>query len=393
MSCRFWQSGASADTGVRPDRFRSGRALPLIANRETMTLPHAALFDPVTLGALMLPSRIVMAPMTRNRAGPGNAPGPYAATYYSQRASAGLIVTEAIQVSADGQGYPATPGMHTQEQTEGWRGVVDAVHSAGGRIVAQLYHVGRISHPVFQPGGGLPVAPSAIRPAGDCYGPDWKKLAFETPAELDQDGIDRIVGQFGAAAANARAAGFDGVEIHAGNGYLVDQFLRDGSNRRADGYGGSPENRARFLAEVVAAVTGAWDGGDRVGVRVSPWNAYNDMSDSAPERLFPVAGRAVAPFGLAYVHVIEPVGTPAPVARKIADAARTRLIVNSGYNGRTAEAAIASGQADAVSFAKHFIANPDLPARLKARLPIADPDRATIYGGGETGYTDYLPAG
>ncbi|WP_436637920.1 alkene reductase [Microbaculum sp. FT89] len=346
------------------------------------------LFEPVAFGDLTLPNRVVMAPMTRNRAGPGNAPGPLTATYYAQRASAGLIVTEATQVSPHGQSYPATPGLHAQDQIEGWRAVVDAVHAAGGRIVAQLCHGGRISHPAFQPGGARPVAPSAIAPAGHIYGPDWSKRAYEVPVALDRLGIEAIVRDFATAAANARAAGFDGIEIHAGNGYLVDQFLRDGSNRRDDAYGGPPERRARFLAEVVEAVADRV-GGARLGVRFSPWNGYNDMADSAPERLFPIAGKSVAPFGLAYVHVVEPVGTATSIARRIADAAATKLIVNGGYDAATAACAVGSGDADAVAFAKPFIANPDLAARIAAGRPFAEADKATIYGGGARGYTDY----
>ncbi len=282
---------------------------------------------------MTLLNRIVMAPMTRNRAQPGNVAGLNAATYYAQRASAGLIVTESIQVSPAGQSYPATPGLHSEEQTKGWRTTVRSVHAAGGLIIAQLCHGGRISHPLIQPGGATPLAPSAIKPEGQIFGPDWKKHDFVKPEALDEAGITAIVADFAAAAENARTAGFDGVEIHAGNGYLIDQFLCEGSNRRDDGYGGPPENRVRFLAEVAEAVSNVM-GADRTGVRVSPWNAFNDMSDSAPEKLFPVAGKALARFGLAYLHVIEPVGTKKPLARKISDAARTRLIVNSGYDGK-----------------------------------------------------------
>ncbi|MEJ8571127.1 alkene reductase [Microbaculum marinum] len=371
---------------------RGGR-LSIAGRRQRNGSRTLTLFDPVDLGTLALKSRIVMAPMTRNRAGPGNVPGPLAATYYAQRASAGLVITEATQVAPEGQGYPDTPGLHSTEQTDGWRRVVDAVHEAGAPIVAQLFHVGRISHPLFQPERRLPVAPSPIRPAGSCYGPDWTKIPYETPAELDRGGIDRIVRQFGAAAANARAAGFDGVEIHAGNGYLVDQFLRDGTNRRSDGYGGPPENRARFLVEILEAVTAAWGGGDRIGVRLSPWNGYNDMADSDPAAAFPRFGGAVAGFGLAYVHVIEPADAGTPIARRISAAAGAPLIVNGGHDGASAARAVAAGAADAVSFARWYIANPDLPARLRAGLPLAEPDKATIYGGGAKGYTDYPPAG
>jgi N-ethylmaleimide reductase len=337
---------------------------------------------------MTLLNRIVMAPMTRNRAGAGNVPGLNAATYYAQRASAGLVITESIQVSPAGQSYPATPGLHTEEQVKGWRTAVRSVHAAGGLIVAQLCHGGRISHPLIQPDGATPLAPSAIKPDGQIFGPDWKKHDSVKPEALDEAGIAAIIAEFAQAAENARAAGFDGVEIHAGNGYLIDQFLCEGSNRRDDGYGGAPANRARFLAEVVEAVSQVM-GPDRTGVRVSPWNAFNDMSDSAPEKLFPIAGKALSRFGLAYLHVIEPVGTKNPIARKIADAAQTKLIVNSGYDGDTAAHAVKTGGADAVSFAKHFIANPDLPARIAHNLPLAEADRETYYGGGAKGYTDY----
>jgi len=348
------------------------------------------LFESVNLGALTLLNRVVMAPMTRNRAGPGNAPGLNAATYYAQRASAGLVITESIQISPAGQSYPGTPGLHTEEQVKGWRTVVRSVHAAGGLIAAQLCHGGRISHPLIQPDEATPVAPSPIAPEGQIFGPDWKKHDFVRPRALDKDGIAAIVAQFAAAAENAKAAGFDAVEIHAGNGYLVDQFLCEGSNRREDAYGGSHENRVRFLVEVTEAVTGVM-GGERTGVRVSPWNAFNDMSDSAPEKLFPVAGKALAPFGLAYLHVVEPVDTKKPIARRIANAANTRLIVNGGYDRDSALAVLNRGAADAVSFAKYFISNPDLPARLSRDLPLAEPDRATYYGGGANGYTDYPP--
>ncbi len=351
------------------------------------------LFEPVTLGAVRLPSRIVMAPMTRNRAGPGNVPGPLTATYYAQRASAGLIVTESIQVSPEGQGYPTTPGLNDDAQQAGWAAVVEAVHAAGGRIAAQLVHAGRISHPVFQPDGGLPVAPSAIAPAGFAYGPDWRKIPFETPRALDAAGIAAVVDAYGAAAARARAAGFDAVEVHAGNGYLVDQFLRDGSNRRSDRWGGTAENRARILCDIAGAVVAGFGAADRVGVRFSPWNTYNDMTDSDPARTFPVAAGVLGGLGLAWVHVVEPAGTAEPIARAMAAAAGAPLILNGGYLAEAAEAAIRGGAADAVSFGKPFIANPDLPARFRAGLPLAEADRATIYGGGAKGYTDYPPAG
>ena len=308
-----------------------------------------------------------MAPLTRNRAGPGNVPSDLAVTYYTQRAGAGLIVTEATQVAPEGQGYPNTPGIHTDAQVAGWKRVTDAVHAAGGRIVLQLWHVGRISHPLFQPGGVLPVAPSAIAPAGQTYGPDWKKIDYVAPRALDTAELPGIVAGYVEGARRAKLAGFDGVEVHGANGYLLDQFLRDGSNKRTDGYGGSIENRARLMLEVVAAVTEVW-GADRVGLRLSPHNAYNDMADSNPRATFGYVARAIAPLRLAYLHVIEPADTP-PEQRLLAAlkaAAGVPLIANWGYTQASAEAVIASGAADAVAFGKLYIANPDLAQRFAA---------------------------
>src|SRR5579863_9015161 len=262
------------------------------------------LLSPFRLGPLTLPNRVVMAPMTRNRAGPDNAPGPLNASYYAQRASAGLIVSEATQVSPQGLGYPGTPGIHSAEQVAGWRLVTDAVHRAGGRIFLQLWHVGRISHPALQPGGALPVAPSAIAPSGQAWTLEGMK-PYVTPHALEASEIAGIVEDFRRGARNAREAGFDGVELHGANGYLIDQFLRDGTNRRSDGYGGSAQNRARFLVEVTEAIVGEW-GGDRVGVRLSPTNPYNDIADSHPAATFAVAVGALERFGLAYLHVVEP---------------------------------------------------------------------------------------
>lgn len=353
---------------------------------------RAVLAAPLVLGAIALANRVAMAPMTRNRAGAGGVPTALTADYYAQRAGAGLIVTEAIQVEPAGQGYPDTPGLHAPAQAAGWRGVTEAVHAAGGRIVAQLCHVGRVSHPVYQPGGRRPVAPSAIAPAGAAYGPDWRKLPFETPDALDAAGIAGVVAAFAAAAGNAIGAGFDGVEIHAGNGYLIDQFLRDGSNRRDDGYGGPPAARARLLVEVAGAVVAAVGGGGRVGVRFSPWNPYNDMADGDPPATFGAAAAALEPLRLAYLHVVEPETGPVRIARPLADAAGCALILNGGYDPDAAAAAVAEGRADAVSFGKPFIANPDLPARIARGLALAVPDPKTIYGGGATGYVDYPAA-
>ena len=349
------------------------------------------------LGPLMLPNRVVMAPMTRNRAGPDNVPGPLNATYYAQRASAGLIVTEATQVSPQGVGYPGTPGIHSAAQVAGWKGVTDAVHAAGGRIFLQLWHVGRISHPSLQPDGASPVAPSAIAPAGQAMTPDGMK-PFVTPRMLETAEIAGIVEDYRRGARNARTAGFDGVELHGANGYLIDQFLRDGANRRTDGYGGSASNRARFLVEVTQALIGEW-GADRVGVRLSPTNPYNDMTDGNPAATFAAAVGELNRFGLAYMHVVEPVaGDPIP-AGEVPDIAffrkpwRGALMGNKGYDLARANAVLREGLADLISFAALFLANPDLPARFRRGGPFNPPDRKTLYGGAAAGYTDYPAIG
>jgi N-ethylmaleimide reductase len=347
------------------------------------------LFTPFQLGALALPNRVVMAPMTRNRAGRGSVPGALAAEYYRQRASAGLIVTEATQVSPQGVGYPGTPGIHDDLQVAGWQRVTDAVHAAGGRIFLQLWHVGRISHPSLQPDGALPVAPSAIAAKGDAFTASGPQ-PFVTPRALETAEIPGIVAQFENGARRARAAGFDGVEIHGANGYLIDQFLRDGTNRRTDRYGGSLQNRARFLLEVTEAVADVW-GAERVGVRLSPQSDFNDMHDSDPRATFGHAALALEPFGLAYLHIVEPAGVTGarPLAPDLKEAFGGPLMVNGGYTRALAERALAQGHADLVSFGTSFLANPDLPLRLARNVPLNAPDPATFYGGDARGYTDY----
>ena len=351
------------------------------------------IFSPFTLGPLTLPSRIVKAPMTRNRAGSGNVPVALNATYYTQRASAGLIVSEATQISPQGVGYPGTPGIHSAEQIAGWKLVTEAVHQAGGRIYLQLWHVGRISHPSLQPGGVLPVAPSAIAPNGESMTYDGMK-PFVTPRALETAEIAGIVDDYRRSAENAKAAGFDGVELHGANGYLIDQFLRDGSNKRTDRYGGSAQNRARLLIEATAALVSVW-GADRVGVRLSPSSPFNSMSDSNPAATFATAINELNRFGLAYLHIVEPIdGDPVPAGenpdirffRKIW---RGALMGNKGYDLARANAAIRDGAADLVSFAALFIANPDLPERFRRGGPFNPPDRKTFYGGSASGYTDY----
>jgi N-ethylmaleimide reductase len=353
--------------------------------------PNPTLLSPVRLGPYTLRNRMVMAPMTRNRAGQGNVPSDIAVTYYAQRASAGLIVSEGTQVSPQGVGYPGTPGVHDDLQVAGWRRVTEAVHERGGRIFAQLWHVGRISHPLLQPEGALPVAPSALAAEGQTFTPEGPK-PFGVPRALETGEIPGAVEQFAHGARQALAAGFDGVEIHGANGYLVDQFLRDGSNRRTDAYGGSIENRARFLLAVTEAVAGVW-GADRVGVRLSPTGSFNSMSDSDPRATFGYATQALDRFALAYLHVIEPLQRgpemPAPVAPLLRSLFRGPFILNGGYDLETGNAALAAGEADLVSFGVLFLANPDLPERFAEGAPLNPPDRATFYGGGERGYIDY----
>lgn len=350
------------------------------------------LLTPVQVGPYTLSNRMVMAPMTRNRAGEGNVPGPLAALYYEQRASAGLIVTEASQVSEQGVGYPNTPGIHTDAQVEGWRRVTEAVHARGGRIFLQLWHVGRISHSSLQPGGALPVAPSAIAAEGRVRMAAGV-VPYETPRALELAEIPGVVKQFEDGARRALEAGFDGVELHAANGYLIDQFLRDGSNRRTDEYGGPVENRARFLVEVTEAVARVW-GADRVGVRLSPVSPYNGMSDSDPLATFAHAAGALGRFGLAYLHVIAPQALdPLSPDSEIARAMKARfggtVVLNGGYSRETGNALLAEGLAKLVAFGVPFLANPDLVERFAEGLPLNTPDPSTFYGGGEKGYIDY----
>jgi N-ethylmaleimide reductase len=350
------------------------------------------LFDPIRLGDLALANRIVMAPLTRNRAAAGEVPSALSATYYGQRASAGLIISEATQVCALGQGYIATPGIHSPAQIEGWRAVTRAVHERGGKIVAQLWHVGRISHVSLLPAGEQPVAPSAIRARSQTVTAEGFVDVSE-PRALRLDEFPGLVAQYRQAARNAIDAGFDGVEVHGANGYLLDQFLRDGSNQRTDAYGGSIENRARLLIEVLEAVSQEIGSG-RTGLRLSPVTPFNDMTDSDPQRLFNHVAERVAPLQLAYLHVIEgSAGGPRDIApfdyAALRERARTPWMVNNGYDRPMALDAVASGAADVVAFGRPFIANPDLVERLRADAPLNTPDASTFYGGGAKGYTDY----
>jgi N-ethylmaleimide reductase len=343
-------------------------------------------------GDLTLPNRLVLAPMTRSRALPGNVPNPLAATYYSQRASAGLLITEGTQVSPQGVGYIRTPGLHSPGQVAGWTSVTDAVHAAGGRIFAQLWHVGRVSHPDLQD-GNLPVAPSAIRADGDAFTAAGRQ-PLPTPRALALDELPGVIEQFRTAAVNAKASGFDGVELHGANGYLLDQFLRDGSNVRTDSYGGSVANRARFPLQVVDAVVRVWGPG-RVGYKIAPAFSMLGMSDSNPLATFSYLAEELNRRGLLYLHVSEPIAGPGAegAAHRITPILRRlfagTVIVNGGYDRELGEAAIAAGEADLVAYGVPFLANPDLPERFRRNTPLNQPDAATFYSGEDRGYTDY----
>jgi N-ethylmaleimide reductase len=350
------------------------------------------LFEPYKLGALTLSNRIVMAPLTRNRAGAGFVPGEFAAEYYSQRASAGLLISEASQISQQGQGYQDTPGIYTQAQVDGWRQVTDAVHAKGGHIFLQLWHVGRVSHVDLQPNGGAPVAPSAIRAATKTFVNNGFVDVSE-PRALSLDEIPGIVEDFRKAAANALAAGFDGVEVHGANGYLLDQFAKDGANVRTDAYGGSIENRARLLLEVTAAVA-AEIGPDRTGIRISPASPANGVASSDPQAQFNYIVEELEKLGIVYLHVVEgATGGPRDIAPFDYDALRKRFtktyIANNGYNLELATTHLNEGKADLFAFGRSFISNPDLVERMKVGAPLADINPVTLYGGGAEGYTDY----
>jgi N-ethylmaleimide reductase len=351
------------------------------------------LFSPVRVGALALANRVVMAPLTRNRAERGQLPSTLAAEYYGQRASAGLIITEASQISPLGQGYLDTPGIYTPGQIAAWKTVVEEVHARGGRIVIQLWHVGRISHTSLLPEGEVPVAPSAIRAEAKTFTEDGF-VDVSAPRALALEEIPDLIEDYRHAARCAMEAGFDGVEVHAANGYLIDQFLRDGANQRTDAYGGSVENRTRLLFEVVQAVAGVI-GADRTGVRLSPVTPANGLHDSNPQPLFERAVERLDSIdGLAYIHMIEgATGGDRDIAPFDYAALRAKFrgswIVNNGYDRALADAALASGAADAVAFGSAFISNPDLVRRLRENAPLNPLDKDTLYGGGARGYTDY----
>jgi len=354
-----------------------------------MSLKH--LFSATEVGDITLPHRIIMAPLTRSRsAQPGDIPQDLNVEYYRQRASAALIITEATQVSPQGKGYAFTPGIHSEAQIAGWKKVTDAVHAKGSRIFLQLWHVGRVSHSKLQPDNALPVAPSAIAVDGQAFTEEGM-FDFETPRALTAGEIPDIVEQFRQGAINAKQAGFDGVEIHAANGYLLDQFLKQGTNQRGDQYGGSIENRVRLTLEITQAVTEVW-GGDRVGIRISPTGTFNSMSDDDPQALFNHLVEQLNSYQLAYLHVVEQFGEES-VTHFDFSVIRQRFngayMANGGYTAEKAEESLQNDKSDLISFGSPFISNPDLPKRFKQGAALASADQNTFYGGDAKGYTDY----
>jgi N-ethylmaleimide reductase len=354
------------------------------------------LFEPYKLGPITLPNRLVMAPLTRNRAVAGMVPNPLAVEYYGQRASAGLLITEASQVSQQGQGYQDTPGIYSKEQVAGWRKVTDRVHDRGGRIFIQIWHVGRISHTSLQPDGGAPVAPSALKARTKTF-VNGTFADVSEPRAVSLQEIPGIIESFRRGAVNALEAGFDGVEIHGANGYLLDQFAKDGANKRTDAYGGGIENRAKLMLEV-SKVVAAEAGPERTGIRISPVTPANDVSDSNPQPLFDHIVDHLNALKLTYIHVIEgATGGPRDIAPFDYASLRKRFkgayIANNGYDFELANKVLEAGEADLIAFGKPFLANPDLVERLKRGAPLNAPDKATFYGGGAEGYTDYPALG
>ena len=348
------------------------------------------LLSPLTVGALQLPNRVLMAPLTRCRADADHNPTPLMAEYYAQRASAGLIIAEATMVMEGNSSFWMEPGIYSEAQVQGWKAVTDAVHAKGGQIVLQLWHGGRACHPLLN-GGAQPVAPSAIPITGDeVHTPEGKK-PYVTPRELRDDEIPGIVAGFKKAAENAKAAGFDGVEVHGANGYLLDEFLRDGANQRSGPYGGPIENRARLMLEVLDAAISVW-GADRVGLRISPLNSYNSMIDSDPVAITTYIAQQCSARGIAYLHVMRSdffQAQQGDVMTPAREHFKGTLIANMGYTADEAEQAITEGKLDAVAFGTSFLANPDLPARIAAKAPLNAPNPATFYSPGPVGYTDY----
>lgn len=362
-------------------------------------MPADILFTPLRFGALTLPHRIIMAPLTRMRAGSSGVPTTMNAEYYAQRASAALIITEGTAISRQGQGFPNAPGVYTQEQIDGWRNVTEAVHARGGRIVLQIAHNGRNSHSSYMPDGSLPVAPSPIAPTGKVYTPAFQVVDFETPRALEKTELPGIVADFRQAAMNAIAAGFDGVEVQGANGHLLEEFLEDGTNKRTDDYGGPIENRALLLLEVVDAIAEAI-GADRLGVRLSPFGQFGGIFDSDPRSLFTYVITQLNQRRIAYLHLIEARGSEIGFSDDLhADAVNNAALFRSVFDGPLLSAAaytpesaaltVGAGKADAIAFGRLFLANPDLVERIKQNAPLNLPVRATFYGGSAEGYTDY----
>jgi N-ethylmaleimide reductase len=381
-----------------------GFAIAMVGRRSTLKgFSHKVLHDPLSIGGIKCKNKIVMAPLTRMRASPGDfIPSPLAKEYYSQRAGAGLIIVEATQISQLASGYPLTPGIYSAEQTAAWKEIVDAVHAKDGKVVMQLWHVGRISHTDHHPKQGLPVAPSAIAPKdGKVFLPTFQQVDYEVPRAMTLEDIKNTIADFVKCAENSLAAGFDGIEVHAANGYLLDQFLEDGTNKRDDKYGGSVENRMRFLVEVLKAVCQVYPA-NKVGVRLSPFGEFNDMQDSDPVGLFTAVCAKMQDLGLGYVHVIEPRSTNAGGGEDVLEGKpRTSAVFRNafggsfisagGYSQNDAIQTVGKGDADAIAFGRLYISNPDLAERF-ATGPNAEVnkyDRATFYGGGAEGYTDY----
>src|SRR5271169_4206571 len=358
-------------------------------------------FSPLRLGAIQLPNRIIMAPLTRMRSGAAHVPTPLNAEYYAQRCSAGLILTEGTAIGPQAHGYPNAPGIYTPDQIGGWRRITDAVHARGGRIVLQIAHNGRNSHSSLMPDGELPVAPSPVPPSIPALTSAFAQAPAETPRALETSEIPAIVGDFRQAALNALAAGFDGVELQGANSHLIEQFLENGTNQRTDAYGGSKENRSRFLFEIVDQVTAAI-GADRLGVRLSPFGQYGGIHDSNPLELFTFVITKLSERRIAYLHLIEARGSEIGLTDELHENARNNavlfrsafdgpLLSAAAYTPESAAEAIEKKHADAIAFGRLFIANPDLVERIKEHKPLNPPDRSTFYGGGAHGYTDYPP--
>jgi len=352
------------------------------------------LLTTVQLGDYSLKNRIVMAPLTRMRADEQLKPTALNVEYYRQRSSAGLIVTEATQISPQGQGYPSTPGIYNSRQVEGWKKITDAVHAENGRIFVQLWHVGRISHSSFHPEQGLPVAPSAVKPEGTTLTAQWGQVPFETPRALELNEIREIIGDYRRAALNARQAGFDGVELHSANGYLLNQFLHLKTNRRTDEYGGSVENRARLVLEVIRELVDVWGAG-KVGIRLSPFTHAGDLFDLESLPVYPYLLKKLAEFNLAYIHMVRArpseIEDPAVFEKEKELWAQYpgAIIAADGFTAETAQEYVRNKWAEAIAFGRNFLANPDLPQRIAAGAGLNPYDRNTFYGGGEKGYTDY----